>query len=67
MGEGFFIMMKFIQQFVRDEDGQDVVEYALVLGLVALGGGVGLTAMAGGIDLLTAAVTTAIADATALV
>jgi Flp pilus assembly pilin Flp len=60
-------MLKFIQQFVREEEGQDVVEYALVLGLVALGGGVGLTAMAGGIDLLTGAVTTAIGDATALI
>lgn len=58
-------MMKFIQQFVREEEGQDVVEYALVLGLVALAGGAGLTIMAGSIDGLVAAVTTAIDGVTA--
>ena len=40
-------MMQFIRQFVREEEGQDVVEYALVIGLVALGGGVGLVAFSG--------------------
>ncbi len=58
-------MKQFIQQFVREEDGQDVVEYALVLGLVALAGGAGLTLMAGSIDGLVGAVNTAIDAATA--
>jgi pilus assembly protein Flp/PilA len=52
MGEGFFIMMQFIQQFVRDEEGQDVVEYALVIGLVALSGTVGLGLLSGDIGTL---------------
>jgi Flp pilus assembly pilin Flp len=58
-------MMQFIQQFVREEDGQDVVEYALVLGLVALAGGGALTLMAGGISGLTDAVTAGL-DAAAI-
>ena len=27
--------MQFIKNFIREEEGQDVVEYALVIGLVA--------------------------------
>jgi len=38
--------MQFIKSFIREEEGQDVVEYALVIGLVALGGTVGLIAFA---------------------
>jgi pilus assembly protein Flp/PilA len=50
-------MMQFIQQFVREEEGQDVVEYALVLGLVAVAGIVALTAMGTSISDLVNGVT----------
>jgi len=39
--------MQFIKNFIREEEGQDVVEYALVIGLVALAGTGGLTLLAG--------------------
>jgi pilus assembly protein Flp/PilA len=45
-------MMQFIQRFVREEEGQDVVEYALVIGLVALGGTLGLGILTGNIGTL---------------
>jgi Flp pilus assembly pilin Flp len=60
-------MMQFIQQFVREEDGQDVVEYGLVLGLVALAGAVGLGLMADQVGALLTSVTTLLTDAVALV
>jgi Flp pilus assembly pilin Flp len=55
--------MRFIKNFIREDDGQDVVEYALVLGLVALGAGVGLTVLTGGIGDLTSAVNDALQNA----
>ena len=45
-------MMQFIQQFVREEEGQDVVEYALVIGLVALGGAAVLTTLSGDLGVM---------------
>jgi pilus assembly protein Flp/PilA len=59
--------MQFIKNFIREEEGQDVVEYALVIGLVALGGTVGLAALAGdgGINGLLTAVETALTAAAA--
>ena len=59
--------MRFIKNFIREDDGQDVVEYALVLGLVALGAGIGLTVLTGGISELTGAVGNALNDAANLV
>jgi pilus assembly protein Flp/PilA len=29
-------MMQFIQQFVREDDGQGMVEYGIILGLVSV-------------------------------
>jgi Flp pilus assembly pilin Flp len=59
--------MRFIKNFIRKEQGQDVVEYALVIGLVAVAGTLGLSTLAGagGIGGLLTAVTGAIATATA--
>ena len=34
----------------RDEDGQALVEYGLILGLIALVAIVGITSMSGGVD-----------------
>ena len=45
-------MKQYLQQFIREEDGQDVVEYALVIGLVALGGTIGLGILSGDISSL---------------
>jgi pilus assembly protein Flp/PilA len=48
-------IMQFIKNFIREEDGQDVIEYALVLGLVALAGAAGLAIIGGQVDgLMTA-------------
>jgi Flp pilus assembly pilin Flp len=57
----------FIKNFLREEEAQDVVEYALVLGLVALAGGVGLTVMAGGINGLLDAVNSALGTRSSLI
>ena len=56
-------MMQFIRQFVREEEGQDVIEYGLVLGLVALGGAVTLGLIGGQIDGLLVAVNTLLTTA----
>jgi pilus assembly protein Flp/PilA len=39
--------MQFMKQFIREEEGQDVLEYGLVLGLVALAGIAVLAALGG--------------------
>jgi pilus assembly protein Flp/PilA len=51
-------MMKLLTRFVREEDGQDLVEYALLLALVALAA---ITAM----GLLGAAINNKYGSATA--
>jgi Flp pilus assembly pilin Flp len=46
--------VEFIKQFIREDEGQDVVEYAIVVGLVALGGATAVGILSGGItDILT--------------
>ena len=46
--------MQFIKQFIREDEGQDVVEYAIVIGLVALSGAAVVGILTGGItDILT--------------
>jgi Flp pilus assembly pilin Flp len=39
-------MKKFILRFWRDEKGQDLVEYALLLSVLAIAGAAGLSALA---------------------
>jgi pilus assembly protein Flp/PilA len=39
-------MKKFVLRFWRDEKGQDLVEYALLLSLLAIAGVAGLSALA---------------------
>jgi Flp pilus assembly pilin Flp len=53
--------VQFIKNFIREEEGQDVVEYALVVGLVALAGGGALAIMAGGISGLATDLSAALA------
>ncbi len=45
-------------QIVRDDRGQDLVEYALVIGLIALGATAGMNTLAGTIGSAFAAVGT---------
>jgi pilus assembly protein Flp/PilA len=33
----FYVKMRALKDFLRDERGQDLVEYALVVGLIAMG------------------------------
>jgi pilus assembly protein Flp/PilA len=40
----------FMKQMLEQEDGQDLVEYALIVALIALSAGVGLKALANGIN-----------------
>ena len=42
-----YLLMK---QMLEQEDGQDLVEYALVIALIALSATVGMKALAGGIN-----------------
>ena len=59
--------MQFIKQFIRDEEGQDIIEYGLVLGLIALAGAGVLATMSGAVTDIMNAANTALTDAAALV
>jgi pilus assembly protein Flp/PilA len=39
-----------IQDLIRNEDGQDLIEYALVVALIAFGAVAGMSSVAGGIN-----------------
>ena len=43
-------MLKLLMVFVRGTEGQDLIEYALLAALVALGATIGMQALAGGIN-----------------
>jgi Flp pilus assembly pilin Flp len=43
-------LKKYAVQFWRDESGQDLVEYALLLAVIAVAGVVGLSTLAGTIS-----------------
>ena len=38
-------MKNLIQRFIREEEGQDLVEYAFLVGLIALAAYLGVTAL----------------------
>jgi pilus assembly protein Flp/PilA len=40
-------MSQFVRRFVRDDQGQDLVEYAMLLALIAVVVAVGVTAFGG--------------------
>jgi pilus assembly protein Flp/PilA len=40
----------FVRAFIDRQDGQDLIEYALVVGLVAFGATAGMTSLASGIN-----------------
>jgi Flp pilus assembly pilin Flp len=56
--------MQFIKQFIREEDGQDLIEYGLVLGVVALAGAGVLTVMGGNVTTILSAASDLLADVT---
>lgn len=48
---GLFTRTQIIRQFLRDDNGQDIVEYALVLALIALGATASLSSLAASISI----------------
>lgn len=59
----FAVFFLVVKNWFSDEEGQDLIEYALIAGLIALAAVVGITAVGGGLDTmwtnLAAAVNTA--------
>ena len=45
-----YVKAQTVLRTLKDENGQDMVEYALVVGIVALGATAGLGQVAGGIN-----------------
>lgn len=58
-----FITTQFINKFIRQDDGQGVVEYGLVLGLVSIAGITVLTALGTDVSAVFAGISTALAGA----
>ena len=52
--------MTYLKHFLKDEEGQDMVEYALLLGFIALVAVVGATALGSAINGKFAALSTKI-------
>jgi len=46
----FFHLVGRLRSLIRQESGQDLVEYALVIALIALGATIGMKQLVGGID-----------------
>jgi pilus assembly protein Flp/PilA len=57
--------MQFFKNFIREEEGQDIIEYGLVLGLIALAGAGVLATMSGSVTTIMNAASDAL-DAAAL-
>ena len=53
----------FLNRLVREEEGQDMVEYALILGLVSIVAVGAVTATGGSVSKIWDAVSTAVAGA----
>jgi pilus assembly protein Flp/PilA len=51
----------YVKQVLEQEEGQDLVEYALVIALIALSATVGMKALAGGINKAFESVSVALA------
>lgn len=43
-------MKKFVLRFIKDEEGQDLIEYALLAALIALAAIVGMQALGGALN-----------------
>ena len=60
----FYVRMQGFRDALRDEDGQDMVEYALVLGLIALGATAAMKTLATTIGTALGSVGTKLSNAT---
>jgi pilus assembly protein Flp/PilA len=58
-------MRRHLLQWVRNEDGQDLIEYALLAAFIALACVLAITAVGGGINTLFERVTTDLEEAAA--
>jgi len=56
-------MKNLVLRLINDTEGQDLIEYALLAALVALGAVLGMQALAGGINQKFTAVSSALAAA----
>jgi pilus assembly protein Flp/PilA len=56
-------VMNILTRFVREETGAETIEYALVLGLIALAAVAGLTAVGGSVTTIWSSIATAMAAA----
>jgi len=56
-------MKNLMLRFINDTEGQDLIEYALLAALVALGAVAGMGALAGGINAKFSAVSTSLSNA----
>ena len=50
MNTAFLRTLLYLKQFVKDEEGQDLVEYALVVALIAFGAITGMHYLATGLN-----------------
>jgi pilus assembly protein Flp/PilA len=58
---GFLHFIRKIRSLIKQESGQDLVEYALVIALIALAATVGMKGLAGGINKAFGSVSSALA------
>jgi pilus assembly protein Flp/PilA len=61
MQVAFFHLVIRLRTLIEQEMGQDLVEYALVVALIALGATIGMKSLAGGIDKAFQSVSVALA------
>ncbi len=59
-------MKHLVTRFIRDEEGQDLIEYALIGSFVSIGALVGATLLGTNLNLWYDGVATWVSDATAL-
>lgn len=60
-----YIKMQNLKDVMNREEGQDLVEYALVVALIAFGATAGMSALAGGINLAFTNISSMLASYTA--
>jgi pilus assembly protein Flp/PilA len=58
-----YIKTQNLLQSLKDESGQDMIEYALVLGIIAVGAVASLSTIAGNVTTAYAALSTSLAAA----
>jgi pilus assembly protein Flp/PilA len=58
-------LMSYVKSFVREDEGQDLLEYALLVALIALVAVVAVTAAGGSVNAIFTAIANALATAAA--